>query len=221
MNHSAPTWMMSFVPVILLTWFALGWLSRSQRFCPRWQCQCVLALVSVGVAVVPLGGLPVGHWFAAFVPGLSLPLLALLANGINRHAGGPEWFPAQQRPNIFVFAVVAGLALYPSALGWGRFDIYTLGWSFSALTVAVGALAIGLIWRGHRFHVVLVAALLAWQLGLMESRNLWDYLVDPVLLVVSVAALAGKLVLPKKIRGRSSESSKLTALHDAPPTQRV
>jgi hypothetical protein len=69
--------------------------------------------------------------------------------------------------------------------------------------------------------VVLVAALLAWQLGLMESRNLWDYLVDPVLLLVSVAALAGKLVLPKKIRGRSSESSKLTALHDAPPTQRV
>lgn len=200
MNDSAPTWTMSFLPVILLTWFALGWLFRSQRFCPRWQCQCALALAAVCVAVLPLGGLPVGHWFASFVPGLSLPLLALLADGINRHAGGPDWLPANQRPTIFIFAAVAGLALYPSALGWGRFDVYTLGWNFSALTVAVGALAIGLIWRGHRFHLVLMAALLAWQLGLMESRNLWDYLVDPILLVVSLAALVGKLLRRKGVR---------------------
>ena len=191
---------MSFVPVILLTWFALGWLFRGQRFCPRWQCQCALALISVGLAVLPLGGLPVGHWFAAFVPGLSLPLLALLADGINRHAGGPDWLPANQRPTVFIIAVVAGLALYPSALGWGGFDAYTLGWNFSALTIAVGALAIGLVWRGHRFHLVLVAALLAWQLGLMESRNLWDYLVDPILLLTSVAALAGTLARRKSAR---------------------
>lgn len=221
MNHSAPTWLMSFVPVILLTWFALGWWFRGQRFCPRWQLQCALALVSVGVAVLPLDGLPVAGWFVAFVPGLSLPTLALLVAGINRHAGGPDFFPANQRPNIFVFAVTAGFALYPSAMGWGRFDAYTLGWNFSALTVAVGALAIGLIWRGQRFHLVLVAALLAWQLGLMESRNLWDYLVDPVLLLFSVIALAGKLVSVKKGRDRSNDSSKFAALHDAPPTQRV
>ena len=120
----------------------------------------------------------------------------MLVAGINRHAGGPDFFPANQRPTIFIFAVTAGFALYPSALGWGRFDVYTLGWNFSALTVAVGALAIGLIWRGQRFHLVLVAALLAWQLGLMESRNLWDYLVDPVLLLVSVSC-------PRREAGRS------------------
>ena len=55
--------------------------------------------------------------------------------------------------------------------------IYTLSWNFSPLTVAVGALAIWLIWHGHRFNLVLVVALLVWQLGLMESRKLWDYLV--------------------------------------------
>jgi hypothetical protein len=192
-NHSAPTWLMSFVPVILLTRFALGWLLRSQRFCPRWRCQCALALVSVGVAVLPLGGLPGGYWFAAFVPGLSLPMLALLVDGINRHAGGPDWLPACQRSTVFIFALLAGLALYPSALGWGRFDVYTLGWNFSPLTVAVGALSIWLIWRGHQFHWVLVAALLAWQLGLLESRNLWDYLVDPILFLLSIVALVGKV----------------------------
>jgi hypothetical protein len=199
MNHSAPTWMMSFVPVILLTWFTLGWLLRGQRFCPRWQCQCALVLVSVGVALLPLGDLPVGHWFAAFVPGLSLPTLALLIDGINRHAGGPDWLPANQRSTVFNFAVLAGLALYPSAMGRGRFDVYTLGWNFSPLTVAVGALSICLIWRGNRFHLVLVAALLAWQLGSMESRNLWDYLVDPILFLVSIAVLAGKLVRRKRL----------------------
>ena len=150
MSNTAPTWVMSFVPVILLTWFALGWLLRGQRFCPRWQCQCALAVVSVGVAVLPVGGLPVGGWFAAFVPGLSLPMLALLMDGINRHAGATGWLPSLQRSTVFIFAALAGLALYPSAMGWGRFDIYTLGWNFSPLTVAVGALTLWLIWRGRR-----------------------------------------------------------------------
>ena len=202
MNHSAPTWMMSFVPVILLTWYALGWWFRDQRFCPRWQLQCALALASVGVAVLPLSGLPVGNWFAAFVPGLSLPMLAFLADGINRHAGGPDWFPANQRPTIFIFVVAVGFTLYPSALGWGHFDVYTLGWNFSALTVAMGALSLVLLWRGNRFSLVLAAALLAWQLGLLESRNLWDYLVDPILFLLSAAVLVGKLVRRKKFPGR-------------------
>ncbi len=193
MSNTAPPWLMSFVPVILLSWFTLGWLLRGQRFCPRWQCQCALALVSVGGAVLPLGGLPVGGWFVAFVPGLSLPTLALLVDGIYRHAGGPGGLPSTQRTTIFIFAVLAGFALYPSAMGWGRFDVYTLGWNFSLLTIAVGTLTIWLIWRGHRFNLALVAALLAWQLGLLESQNLWDYLVDPVLFFLSVAALAGKL----------------------------
>lgn len=194
MSHTAPTWLMSFVPVILLAWFVLGWLVRKQRFCPRWQCQGALVLVSVGVAVLPLGGLPVGSWFATFVPGLSLPTLALLLNSIQRHAGGNGWLLLAQRSTVFIFALLAGLALYPSAMGWGHFDAYTLGWSFSPLTVAVGALTLWLIWRGNQFSLVLIAALLAWQLGLLESRNLWDYLVDPILFLLSVAALAGKFV---------------------------
>ncbi len=197
MSNTAPTWMMSFVPVILLMWFALGWLFRSQRCCPRWQCQGALALAAVGVAVLPLGGWPVGSWFAAFVPGLSLPTLALLVDGIHRQAGGKGWLPSALRSTVFCFAVVAGLALYPTALGWGRFDVYKYGWNFSALTLAVGALALLLIWRGNRFSLVLGAALLAWQLRLLESRNLWDYLVDPLLVVISGAALAGRLVRRK------------------------
>ena len=199
MSHTAPTWIMSFVPVILLTWLMLGWLLRGQRFCPRWQCQCALAVVSVGVAVLPLGGLPVGGWFAGFVPGLSLPMLALLVDGINRRAGGPDWLPSPQRLTVFVFATLAGLALYPSALGWGRFDVFTLGWNFSVLTVVVSALTIWFIWRGNRFNLVLVMALLAWQLGLMESRNLWDYLVDPVLFLLSVTALARRRICRRRL----------------------
>lgn len=127
-------------------------------------------------------------------------MLALLVDGINRHAGGLGWLPFTQRSTVFTFAVLTGIGLYPSALGWGRFDIYTLGWNFSPLTIAVGALAIGLIWRGHRFSLVLLGALLAWQLGLMESHNLWDYLVDPVLFLLSVAAFASKRICRKRTR---------------------
>lgn len=193
MTNNAPPWLGAFGPVILLTWFALGWLLRNQRFSARWQCQCALALISVVVAVLPLGGLPVSGWFVALVPGLSLPTLALLGDGISRHAGGPGWLPSTQRTTVFIFAAVAGLALYPSAMGWGNFDVYTLGWNFSALTVAVGALAVWLLWRDHRFSLVLAAALLTWQLGLLESRNLWDYLLDPIMVLLSIVVCVGKL----------------------------
>lgn len=207
MSNTAPTWLMSFVPVILLTWFAFGWLLRNQRFCPRWQCQGALVLISMGVAALPVGGLPAGSWFAAIVPGLSLPTLSLLLDGIHRHAGGNGWLPSTQRTAVFIFAVVAGVALYPSAMGWGRFDVYTPGWNFSALTVAVGALGVLLIWRGRRFSLVLGAALLAWQLRLLESRNLWDYLVDPILFLLSAAVLIGKLVRRKMFPDRFNHPS--------------
>jgi hypothetical protein len=42
-----------------------------------------------------------------------------------------------------------------------------------------------LLFFRNRFSAVLLAAVIAYNLRLLESTNLWDYLVDPILVLVS------------------------------------
>jgi hypothetical protein len=99
------------------------------------------------------------------------------------------WQPAERRVACG-FAIVSGLLLYPAALGFGPVDPYAWGWLVPAMPLAVAALAAGLIACRNRFGLVLVAALVAFDLGLLESGNLWDYLVDPLFFVAGIVGLA-------------------------------
>ena len=42
--------------------------------------------------------------------------------------------------------------------------------------------------------MVLLATILAYNLHLLESGNLWDYLVDPILVLVAIAGLIARMV---------------------------
>ena len=90
------------------------------------------------------------------------------------------------------------------ALGLGRFDPYELGWSFSWLFVLVMITTGVLIFIKNRFGVVLVACIFAYDLRLLESPNLWDYLVDPFLVLISGIVLGGRLI--GKIHNRANRS---------------
>ncbi len=61
--------------------------------------------------------------------------------------------------------------------------LYRLGWASSWLVAGVAAVGAIAWWRGHgRWTTVLAVALAARSIGLHESDNLWDSLVDPGLL---------------------------------------
>ena len=79
-----------------------------------------------------------------------------------------------------MFAVAAGaLILYPAALGWGDWDAYRLGWSSWLLWAALMVLSAVCWFAGLVVLPSLMAlAMLAWAFNLMESNNLWDYLLD-------------------------------------------
>jgi hypothetical protein len=55
---------------------------------------------------------------------------------------------------------------------------------------AVAAVAALLIWRANRFGWILVGTALIYLVGVQESRNFWDYLVDPLYAVLSLLAVA-------------------------------
>jgi hypothetical protein len=90
---------------------------------------------------------------------------------------------------------VAAAFLYPFALGWTRFDPYALGYGSIEFVSALLLVTLA-AWcaRLNLIVLVVVVAGLAFLGGAYESRNLWDYLIDPlVALYAMVRLLAGAL----------------------------
>jgi hypothetical protein len=208
-KHETLTWCFSFVlPALAMFWAGqeLAW--RVKRARPRGGTLLLLGLSSLSLVAVPVGEFSLARWLAAFLGHFSLPLHGVLAVAIWERATGRRLFSGWDWRAAWIFGAVAGMILYPAALGWGRFDPYTLGWAPAALGAAAGLLTLGLLWRGSWFGLLLLAATLAWPLQLMESANYWDYLIDPVYLVISLGGLAALGARRWLVRpARSSEKS--------------
>ena len=166
----------------------------------RWFAFLGFALAAVGVVLSPVGGIPLGRWLAG--PNLhpSLPLLAHLVGLVWKAAFGRDLFRPQDREAAWVFGAVMGTVLYPLALGLGKFDPYSWGWSFSVLFPIIALTTIVLIWRGNRFGFLLILSILAYDLHLLESPNFWDYLVDPIYWLLSLGLLTKRIWSPANVR---------------------
>jgi hypothetical protein len=114
----------------------------------------------------------------------------LLASACIHRFFGIDLLQGHDRRAAWLFGALAGLLLYPLALGWGPFDPYSLGWHFGPLFVSVAVLACVLILRRNGFGVVLVLAIAAWHLRAVESGNYWDCLIDPFYFLFSAGAFA-------------------------------
>jgi len=167
----------------------------------RAACAILVAIL----ALVPLAGLPPAAYLRGVTGDLSLTSVLLLLRFVfARHFG---WSPADARGRLALQILIASTAivLYPLALGLGPFDPYRLGFASPWL---IGALSLAALaaWRARMLFAALciALALLAWALGWYESKNLWDYLVDPLLSAWALGALA--------LRGSRRLLSKATAL---------
>jgi hypothetical protein len=154
-----------------------------------WLRLSLLSLFAVGLLAVPVRGVSIAGWVRGLNANFSIPFTGLLAVAVWEAEFRRKLFVARDWTAGWVFGAVAGLGLYPLALGWGRFDPYEWGWSFSPLFVASAALTVILLWKQNRFGLLLLFAILAYHLRLLESANYWDYLLDPVYWIVSIIAL--------------------------------
>lgn len=149
----------------------------------------------------PVGAahLPLVAYLRGISSDLSITLVMLACLGLCQGLSG--WSEIEKREYTAVFVVVAAAALflYPFALGWGDWDTYRLGWGAPGMWMALLVLSVVCWSKGLRLLPALVSlALLAWTAGIMESTNLWDYLMDPWLAIIAmgqcVSVGASKLV---------------------------
>ena len=150
----------------------------------------VLGLIALGVLAVPIKGIPIARWVASISANFGIPFTGLLAVTVWERAFAKKIFSARDWFASWMFGVVGGLVLYPLALGLGKFDTYKWGWSFSPLFAGIAVLTGLLVWKQIRFGILLLLAIIAYHLRLLESTNYWDYLLDPVYCLISILGLS-------------------------------
>jgi len=151
----------------------------------------------VGVAVlawIPVHGLPLLSYQRGWIGDLSITTTLLLVTALARRfvpgtriavrLSGPE-----RRGLLAVIAAVSGV-VYPMALGLTPFDPYRLGYGDPIVLVGLFVVAAFFWARGWLGAALILAfGVFAHSLELLESTNLWDYLIDPLLALYAWGAL--------------------------------
>lgn len=119
------------------------------------------------------------------------PSATLLQLAILQVAGhSPSPLTKRAAACLLAFA----LFFYPTALGWGPFDPYALGYQPAPLLAVLLVVGLALGWRRqHTWLAILGIDLLAYASGVFA--NLWDALFDPLLVLLALAIAARQGVI--------------------------
>ena len=172
-----------------------------QKFSPNTfplAVKVFLVLLIGSILFWPLGmSLPLVAYVRGLTGDLSIVLTLLLWTSLL-----PANKPA---PSVFKFALaIIALCFYPFALGLGMIDPYAWGYGSIPFLIAVlfFALVCGLAnWTKGVW--IIAIAILAWSVHWHESTNLWDYLLDPFLVIWAVYACIGMMYRRKRDKARS------------------
>jgi hypothetical protein len=170
-------------------------------------CGLILFLLCPAGKLAPItrGALLVGLWIIVTIP-LHQVSLAMSMRGVTGDlsivtvywlsciaatrvtAGVPAIAPAQARAAMVTLSIAA-LILYPATLGLIQWDPYRLGYGMSLPLICAATIVLLLLLRQGFTAWALSLALLAYAGRLLESENLWDYLLDPWLASYALASL--------------------------------
>ena len=104
--------------------------------------------------------------------------------------------------------LVLAVTLYPMALGVGAYDPYALGFRPWTLLTAIAALGVLATLRGYLVSkTIVVVVLIGYWLRVLDSQNLWDYLIDPILAIFAIIYLLRYFLRNGKLQ-RSVDTSR-------------
>jgi hypothetical protein len=137
---------------------------------------------ALALLLVPIGGIPAAGYVRGIAANPSVPTLVLLASAAVAFAGGPKLLKRRELESLAMFVLASAALVYPLGLGLTSFDPYALGYPDRVRALLLGLAPVAfLAWLKDRILVLLslVLALAAYRFRLLESANLWDYLLDP------------------------------------------
>ena len=164
----------------------------------------ILISLCLLLALTPLSGPSAAQITRGIFGDLSITSLILLGRFILLPQA-----PRAQTRELFILVVITGLLFYPAALGLGMLDPYQWGYMNAYrgiaapmifLSTMAGLLLVALARNNSVIILCITVALAAFALGIMESKNIWDYLIDPLVVIFGLVTLGIHYV--KQIMGK-------------------
>ena len=172
----------------LLSFAAVATLIRLRRLPLR--ARYIVVLTAAFAFLIPIGDLSIAAYVRGVTGDLSVATLVLAGAACFTQVTGRALIGHRDKRALCWLLALAAAFLYPFALGWTRFDPYALGFVSAGFITALLLITLASWWaRLYLAVIVVVVAALAFLAGAYESRNLWDYLIDPLVSVYALARL--------------------------------
>ncbi len=166
-------------------------LTLSRRWIKRKEILSGLFAGSFIISLLPLSEFSITHFARVLTGDVSVAGMIWLATinlAVLRSPDRTTRPPADRQ--VAVALAVIALVLYPTALGFSPYDLYSLGYSPVTLSIAVATGFAACVWREKWLPaLMLAAAYVAWLSRCLDSDNLWDYLLDPVIVIYALSIL--------------------------------
>ena len=165
----------------------------------------ILTLLVFAVAgCIPLSATDLSGIVLAHLGTLSVSTVLLMSSKILAQSGITAQVPPRIERHQNLVWIAFGILLYPSATGFYGGDVYSIGYSASLGWILAAIALMGILLNYQLLVLCLTSAVLAHRFGLLESPNLWDYLIDPWLLFSAIGGLIAGLF---RTEGSCSEVS--------------
>ncbi len=153
----------------------------------------ILFAAALMLLLVPLRGVPLLYALRAAISDFSITTFILAIAACLGDALRRDMIPAGQYRILLRTVAAVAVLFYPLSLGLGPVDPYAWGYFSTPLLTAFALVALAfLLHRDYWIVLILGAALLSATAGLLQSTNLWDYLIDPVLSLYAVSVVSAK-----------------------------
>jgi hypothetical protein len=164
-----------------------------------------LALAVLIAVSIPIGAMPVAQVTRGIFGDMSITSLILLGYFFISPTSSRD-----KSRQLFILVIITGLLFYPAALGLGMLDPYQWGYLNSYRGIAspmlflaalVGVMLIAARLNNDLILLCIAAATGAFLIGAMESKNIWDYLIDPMIVTFGLFRIG--IELTKQLFGKT------------------
>lgn len=147
-------------------------------------------LVLFAVLQLPIKGLPISGYLLGIVSDLSITTLLVSVLSLIALVNKKPLYNDRQYLSLWIAVPVIALLFYPPSLGLSYFDPYQSGYQPKVLLMILLVCAIALWWtKQFLLLTILLLDLWSYYFELLPSNNLWDYLIDPILVIYCITQL--------------------------------
>lgn len=177
----------AFVSHLVLLSLVFFSLARALNKVSETQGLLLLVLIVASLLLlIPINGISVLWYLKGTLGSLSLMTTLVLASYLVKTKTQAECLSKRDKNLIYPATLMLAAALYATSYHPEWLDLYALGLDNQALMLSISG-GVLLFWFTGRQRLAVFACIvvLGYRLNVMDSNNVWDYFIDPVLVGVA------------------------------------